>query len=135
MSAIRPTVAVFNDNSDTLSVISTWLEVHGLRTVNAQLPNMRRGHEDVLSFMEKHAPSVIVFDVGMPYEPNWDFLNVLRLMPETAAVPIVVTTSNKRALERLVGETGAVELHGKPDDLNALLREIERVTGGRVTAS
>jgi CheY-like chemotaxis protein len=135
MPKIRPTVAVFNDNSDTLSVISTWLEVHGIRTVNAQLPNMRRGHEDVLAFLTKYAPNAIVFDVGMPYEPNWDFLSVIRLMPESALIPIVVTTSNKTALEKLVGESGAVELHGKPADLNQLLREIERASAGRVVAS
>jgi CheY-like chemotaxis protein len=135
MPKIRPTVAVFNDNSDTLSVISTWLEVHGIRTVNAQLPNMRRGHEDVLAFLAKYVPNAIVFDVGMPYEPNWDFLGVIRLMPESALIPIVVTTSNKTALERLVGESGAVELHGKPADLNELLREIERVSAGRSVAS
>ena len=116
----NPLVAVINNDPQLINMLVTWFETHDLRVVCASLSDFRRGHEDVEAFIDKHRPKVIVFDVGMPYQPNWDFLCVLRLLPEIARVPIIATTGNKRALEAKVGATDAHEIVGNPDDLNEL---------------
>jgi len=50
---------------------------------------------------------------------------VIRLMPAMAGIPFLLTTSNKVALEGLVGPTDAYQIIGKPEDLNYLLRAID----------
>ncbi len=113
-------IAVFNDSAPTLSTIAKWFEIHGYGVVTAQLSMMRVAHVDVEAFVATHRPDVIVFDVAMPYESNWDFLEVVRMLPKLAGIPIVVTTSNKAALESLVGPTSAKQIIGKPHDLAEL---------------
>jgi hypothetical protein len=41
---------------------------------------------------------------------------------------LVVTTTNKRALE-LVGETGAIEIIGKPYDLDHVVDAVKKAAG------
>jgi CheY-like chemotaxis protein len=116
----NPLVAVINDSPELINMLGTWFEAHDLRVVCANLGDFRRGHEDIETFIDQHRPAVIVFDIGMPYHPNWDFLCVLRLLPGVARVPIVATTANKLALEAKVGSTDAHEIVGNADDLNRL---------------
>jgi CheY-like chemotaxis protein len=118
-------IAVFNDSAPTLSTIAKWCEIHGYGVVTAQVSQMRVAHVDVEQFVKSHRPDVIVFDVAMPYESNWDFLEVIQMLPSLAGLPFVVTTANKLALEDLVGGTNALQIVGKPSDLNALLSAVE----------
>jgi CheY-like chemotaxis protein len=130
----NPLIAVINNDPELINLLVTWFEAHDLRAVSASLADFRRGHEDLEVFIEKHGPKVIVFDIGMPYQPNWDFLCVLRLLPEIARVPIVVTTSNKAALEKKVGQTDAHEILGYPEDLNALTAEVRAAATPKVAS-
>ena len=123
-----PRVAVLNDSALTLSTIAKWFEIHGYGVATARLSEMRVAHLDVEHFVQTHRPDVIVYDVAMPYESNWDFLDVIRMLPALAGLPIVVTTSNKDALEELVGPTDTLQIVGKPDDLNALIARVEAAT-------
>jgi hypothetical protein len=56
------------------------------------------------------APTIVLYDLSVPYSPNWDYLEVLRLLPETQGTPFVITTGNKVALEKVVGATNAIEI-------------------------
>ncbi len=118
-------VAVFNDSAPTLSTIAKWFEIHGYGVVTAQLSMMRVAHVDVEAFVGAHQPDVIVFDIAMPYESNWDFLEVVRMLPKLQGIPIIITTSNKTALESLVGPTTAMQIIGKPHDLSALQKLVD----------
>ena len=122
MTVRPPLVAVLNNDPDLINMLATWFETHGMRVVCASLSDFRRGHEDVADFLGRHSPTVLVLDVSMPYGPNWDYLNALRLIPETSGVPIVVTTGNKAALESIVGATDAIELTGSAENLDILTK-------------
>jgi len=124
----RRRLAVLNDSAPTLSTIGKWFEIHGYGVVTAQVGMMRIAHIDVEAFVAKHCPDVIVFDVAMPYESNWDFLEVLRILPGLQGIPIVVTTANKKALESLVGRTTAMQIIGKPKDLSELQHLVDTAT-------
>jgi hypothetical protein len=42
---------------------------------------------------------------------------------------IVVTTTNKKVLESMVGPTRAFEVHGKPYDIDLIVSAVERAAG------
>ena len=125
MAAPRSTlVAVLNNDPDLINMLATWFETHGLRAVCGSLRDFRRGHEDIAEFLVRHNPTIVVYDISMPFGPNWDFLDALKMIPETSGVPILVTTSNKAALEKAVGPTGAFEVTGSAENLTALTAAI-----------
>jgi CheY-like chemotaxis protein len=121
---LSPLVAVFNNSPDLINLLATWLETHGMRVVCGSLSEFRRGHEDVEIFLSQHRPAVLLLDVSMPYEPNWDYVEVLRLLPATQGMAIIVTTANKRALEAVVGPTDALEITGSVASLTAVTDSI-----------
>jgi CheY-like chemotaxis protein len=115
-----PLIAVINNDPELINMLVSWFEAHGMRAISASLTDFRRGHEDFAAFVVKHDPKVIVLDVGMPYQPNWDYVCVLRLLPQAKTIPMVLTTGNKAALEKTVGATDAHEIYGHPEDLTRL---------------
>jgi DNA-binding response OmpR family regulator len=121
-----PRLAVFNDSAPTLSTIA--VRDPGYGVVTAQLSMMRIAIVDVEAFVTAHRPDVVVYDVAMPYESNWDFLEVVRMLPKMQNIPIVVTTSNKAVLDSLVGPTDALQVIGKPHDLGELQRRVDTAT-------
>jgi hypothetical protein len=61
-TADDPLVAVINNDPELINMLVTWFETHDLRVVCASLSDLRRGHEDVEAFIDKHRPKVIVAD-------------------------------------------------------------------------
>ena len=120
-------VLVFNDSPDVLGTLTRWFETHGHAVRSAQLAELRNAYEDCIEMIQAQHPDVIVFDVGLAYLPNWDFLQALRQTPSLQGFPFVLTTPNKTVLEELVDEpTNAIELVGREEDLTAILRAVER---------
>ena len=117
--AIRPVIAVFNSSPDTVDLLRTALETHGFQTVIGHIPEVKSGEFDLIAFIQDHAPAVIVYDVSPPYDANWTFLRLVRSAEPVKSRPFVITTTNKPALDSLVGETEAIEIIGKPYDLAA----------------
>jgi len=120
----RPVIAVFNASDDTVEMLRTALERQGLHTVAGHIPDIKKGAVDFVSFIEHHAPAVIVYDISPPYELNWNFLRLLRSSDVVSRKPFILTTTNKPALDRLVGGTDAVEIIGKPYDLDRVVQAV-----------
>ena len=57
-------------------------------------------------------------------EENWTFLKLLLETEAMRGRRLVVTTTNKTALERFVGPTDAIEIFGKPYDLDLVRRTV-----------
>ena len=117
-------VAVFNDGHDTIALITSWLESHGHRSLTAKLQDMRKADSEAGQFIHRNRADVVLFDVGLPYVSNWDFGEVLQLLPGTEGIPFVFTTANKIELEKLVGPTDSFQLTGTPENLALLLERI-----------
>src|SRR6267142_2057409 len=95
----KPTIAVFNSSEDTVDLLRTALEAEGFQTVVGHIPDVKKGEIDLVDFINHHTPAVIVYDISPPYDANWRFLR----------------------LERLVGDTEALEIIGKPYDLRRVV--------------
>lgn len=120
----KPTIAVFNSSADTVELLRTALETEGFQTVAGHIPDVKKGELDLIEFVNRHAPSVIVYDISPPYDANWRFLRLVRSAEPMTALQFVLTTTNKPALDKLVGETEALEIIGKPYDLRQVIEAV-----------
>jgi CheY-like chemotaxis protein len=117
----KPIIAVFNSSSDTVELLRTVLEEQGFHTIVGHIPELKSGQVDLIAYIEHHTPAVIVYDVSPPYEANWNFLRLVRSSEPAKDRPFIITTTNKPALDKLVGETEAIEIIGKPYDLQQVV--------------
>lgn len=120
------TIAVINSSDDTVEMLRTCLHQHGFTSVvGAHVTEIKLGKTDFLEFLKNYDPGVIVYDISLPYEENWNFLNLLLSSEEMRGRHVVVTTTNKKVLDGLVGATAAIEIHGKPYDLELIVKSVE----------
>ena len=117
----KPTIAVFNSSEDTVDLLRTALEAEGFQTVVGHIPEVKKGEIDLVDFINHHTPAVIVYDISPPYDANWRFLRLVRSSEPLQRREFVLTTTNKPALEKLVGDTEAFEIIGKPYDLRRVV--------------
>jgi CheY-like chemotaxis protein len=126
-----PVVGIANTNEDIIELLRVVLERDGLATAVIHLVDIKNGRADFNDFLGKHDPAAIVFDIPPPYDDNWTVVSTLRTLPQMERRGVVITTTHRAHLERLVGPTGAVEIVGKPNDtqdvLEAVKRELRRV--------
>jgi CheY-like chemotaxis protein len=124
-------VAVLNSNQDVLRLIRSVLEDEGYTVATEHIASFKEGHANLAQFLLNHRPAVVVYDVAPPYKENWNFLQLLCKIPQVAAIPMVLTTVNKWALESVVGKTQVYEILGTRDNLAPLIEEINRSVRAR----
>ena len=123
---IAPVIAVINASEDVVNLLRDVLGMEGFRTAVGYVIDYRSERKDLAAFFAEHDPAVIVWDIAIPYEENWSFFNQVRAEPENRNRRFVLTTTNKRALEDLVGPTPAFEIVGKPFDLDQFVNAVRR---------
>jgi DNA-binding NtrC family response regulator len=119
------TVAVINSNADTVEMLRLALQQRGLDSVTAHIEDIKRGALDFPRFLKEHDPRVLIYDISPPYDQNWTFLGMLRTIDAMRDRAVIVTTTHKGNLEKLVGPTDAIEIVGKPYDLEQILLAVE----------
>jgi len=128
MSTERPVrVAVINTSVETIELLREILADDGYTVVGSPdttVTMFKRGQDDLRAFLTAADPQVIVWDIALPYEENWRYFETQRRAGLFAGRGVVLTTTNKRALDELVGPTPAHEIIGKPFDLNDLLAAV-----------
>ena len=123
-----PVVALFNASDDTVEMVGRMLEASGLNClVNCRFADLRKGNVDFAAFLREHDPHVLIFDISPPYELNWAFFRTLRDDPLMRRRGLVLTTTNKDRLDEVAGHDSlAIEVVGKPYDLQQILSAIVR---------
>ena len=123
-------VAVINSNEDTVELLRQCLEMNGFRqVVTAHVRDIREGATDFLEFVSRTQPAVFVYDVRIPYDRNWRFLQLLLNTEVMQGRRLVLTTTNKMALDAMVGPTQALEVIGKPYDIEQIVAAVAKALG------
>ena len=119
-------VAVINSNADTVEMLRLAMQQEGFESVTAHIEEIKRGLLDFPRFLEQHDARVVIYDIPPPYDQNWEFLKLLRTTDALRDRAVVVTTTHKGHLEQLVGPTDAIEIVGKPYDLDQVIRAVRQ---------
>ncbi len=83
---------------------------------------------EALRSMQRTRPDLIVLDLMMPVLNATGFLELVRLTPHYARVPIVVITATYNAFEE-AARLGAQACLSKPFELDDLVAEVARLIG------
>lgn len=126
-----PLIAVMNSSADLVSVLQTALEEDGFRTVTL-VSTIADGADGPLAFLRKHQPTASVYSISPPYRESWDILQEIR--QQWQGGHYVITTTNLGALRACVGPADAIEIIGKPFDLDEITQALRRVLAGRQVA-
>jgi CheY-like chemotaxis protein len=122
------TVAVMNANDDVVEMLRTAIEQAGFNTASTHVTDIKRGHEDFLSFIKEHDPQVIVYDVAPPYKENWTFFQLLRNSQAGKDRQWVLTTANLRLLQEVAGSAlDVLEVSEKPETLESIVKAVQRM--------
>ena len=127
-----PVVAVINTNPDLVELLKARLEAAGFVVLIMHIADIRAGL-DVASIFAQHDPEVVVYDVVMPYERNWRFLEHLR---ETSfkGRRFVLTTPNEHGIRALVGRDQQVyEILDDGGDIDAIVQAVREAARARPT--
>jgi DNA-binding response OmpR family regulator len=120
-------VAIINSNEDIVEAIRLILGDAGFVTVGAHLVDFKKGRQDLVAFLQENNPRVIVLDIAPPYEENWNFFQLIKNTLAAEGRQFVLTTTNKKILEDLVGKTSTIELVGKPFDLDEIVKAVQKM--------
>jgi CheY-like chemotaxis protein len=128
----QPVVAVVNTNPDLVELLKARIETAGFVVLVIHVADIRAGL-DIGAVLTQHDPSVIVYDVVMPYDRNWRFLQHLR---ETtfAGRRFVLTTPNENGIKQLVGRDETVyEVLDGGGDIDAIVQAVREAARARPT--
>jgi DNA-binding response OmpR family regulator len=133
----RQVIALFNASDDTVDMVQRMLGASGFDClVGCHFSDLKKGTIDFARYLGKHQPQVVIFDISPPYRENWDFFNTLRGGKAMEGRGLVLTTTNKKRLDETVGkDSEALEIVGKPYDLDqitvAIRAALERARGAK----
>ena len=82
--------------------------------------------------IEALRPSLLIIDLVVGQQAGWDLLERLRTEAMTKGLPVIVTSTDKRLLERAIADSaheGGQLFMAKPMNLDELLQGIESLIG------
>ena len=124
-------VALFNASDDTIAMVQTLLTASGgdQSLIGCHFADLKTGVVDFAKYLAKHNPEVVIFDISPPYEENWRFFKTMRDFHAMKERGIVLTTTNKDRLDEVLGQdSGALEVVGRPKDLQQIEAAIKAET-------
>jgi len=114
-------ILVVDDDASHRALICDFLQEVGYQTAEAA-----NGRE-ALDWLEQNQPSAVLLDLRMPVMSGWVLLEVLKKMPRTQDLPIIIISAYGYEWEaELVGASGYVS---KPVDLEKVRKTVERIIG------
>jgi CheY-like chemotaxis protein len=118
----RGTILVVDDFDDTRLLLRTWLRKKGYRVLEAE-----NGNEAIAKTQESN-PDLIIMDVEMPELDGLSATRQIRLLKDSAALPIVAVSAygadQFREQALAAGCNEYVSTPFEPDELEKLIRSL-----------
>jgi CheY-like chemotaxis protein len=129
------TLLLLNGHNDTVQLLADWFGALGAVVHHGRTLDLCSNVDTGRTMIETLRPDAILFDLASPYERNWECFKRLKSMGMFGDAPVILTTVNRAALDRLVGPTDAFEVFGTPHDLWRLQDLVEwRISGKHAPA-
>jgi DNA-binding response OmpR family regulator len=129
--------ALFNSSDDTVEMVRRMLSAVGIHCLaGCHFSDLKNGNIDLAAFLNKHDPQVVIFDISPPYAENWEFFKTLQSVNGMDSRGLVLTTTNKDRLDEVVGgDSQAIQIVGKPYDLQQITTAITAAVRTAVATS
>jgi signal transduction histidine kinase/HPt (histidine-containing phosphotransfer) domain-containing protein len=112
-----PLILLVDDQSKNLQVLGNFLSEY--RTAVAT------SGEEVLRFVRKHRPDLILLDIMMPGMDGFEVCERLQEAPDTRSIPLIFLTAKTETDDIVKGfQAGAVDYIGKPFQKEELLARV-----------
>ena len=108
---------LLNSHAETIDLLTDWFGALGAGVHHARTADLCGNPDHARTVVETIKPTVVLFDLAVPYARNWHCFQHVASSGVFGATPIILTTANKQALDQLVGPTEAFEIVGTPHDL------------------
>jgi len=91
-------ILVVNDTQDILEIFRILLEDEGYKVTLSSFPLQK------VSEIRKLAPDLIILDVVFGEEKlGWQMLQLLKMQPLTAGIPVIICTASEKAVREMEG--------------------------------
>lgn len=124
-------VALFNASDDTIDMVQNLLTDSGgdQTLIWCHFADLKKGIVNFGKYMDRHNPEVVIFDLSPPYDENWKYFKTMRDDKTMQGRGVVLTTTNKARLDEVLGEdSNALEVVGRPKDLQQIDAAIKTET-------
>lgn len=126
-TGVNKTILVVDDDVSIADLLTQALSEEGY-DVHKTVQSLR-----FYDAVRDHHPDLILLDLMMPYLAGEDELQLMKLSPETANIPVIVVTAKPEAEirleEPLLRKLGVVHIVNKPFDLNQLVQLVKQTVG------
>ena len=119
-------VAVMNSSKEITQMLEEIIQDAGHTTCSVFTYEFKNQEDEFDQYVQLHKPEVILYDIAPPYKENYQLFHKLSMREAADQIPFVLTSTNKDALESIVGPTSTHELVGKPYDLQEIIEALER---------
>ena len=124
-------VVLFNANLEAVAPLAKLLESAGFDAVSALIPEVINGRCDAIGIIERHDPAVVVYDIGPPYEENWEIFQICRATSMRDR-RFVITSANPAHVQRLAGRDERIyEIVDEPWDLDTIVHAVKEAVRAR----
>ncbi len=119
-------VAILNTSKEIVEVVQELFQSEGYKTCGAFTYLFKDNESLFDEFIDSNNPDIIIYDIALPYKENFSLFKKLSGKMKANHVPFILTTTNKEALESMVGKTNTHELIGKPYDTQEIIDAVHR---------
>lgn len=121
---MRGKILIVDDNPGIVELLQRKLDREGYGVVGCVKSDCAM--EKILA----EIPDLVILDILMPGKSGWDVMEELKSNPDTASIPVIISTVKNRPEDMDTGkDLGAADYIAKPYVFSDLLEKIQGVLG------